>query len=341
MAIGKIDCTSHKSLCNEFNIRGYPTLKYALDGNIEEYPGNRDEGALISFAKRMSAPAVSSVANYDDAIKFAKTQTEEGVAFLGYDPTSTPKSPSALQQVFLQVARKKQSSAYFLWLEGTGGGESPFVHRIEAEFPPKAWIQKESTTEALTQFVKEQNVPLISTFGPHNLYRIGNKGRPLVISVVDFENEEQTKDIKDQMMDYIAKAKDPDQYYYGIIDGMKFQGFLEQFRVVPEDTPQIIVLEVRTKMFWQNSTYNNIFEFLKAVEDGSVASAVAVKGGYGGLMDKIERAFLDYFPYSFLLLIVIVFGLILILASLADDYDAENASDEQKGEVAQESKKDK
>jgi hypothetical protein len=184
--------------------------------------------------------------------------------------------------------------------------------------------------------------------GPNNFHRIGNNGRPLVISVVDMENDDQTKTIKAHMIDYISQAKDPDQYYYGMIDGKKWGKFLEQFRVAPEDNPQTIVLEVPTKKFWQNTTYSNLFEFMKAVEDGTLAFDYPTKGNSGatGLLGKAERAFLNYFPYSLGFLLLIVLGFVFLLVPSKEDlrprYIPDNdQEEEEEKEEPQESKKDK
>jgi len=52
--IGDVDCTdSGESLCTEFEIRGYPTIKYFLDGDSEgeQYQGGRDFDSLKSFVE--------------------------------------------------------------------------------------------------------------------------------------------------------------------------------------------------------------------------------------------------------------------------------------------------
>jgi hypothetical protein len=317
MAIGKIDCTIHKSLCSEFSVRGYPTLKYAFDGEVFDYPGSRDEQSLITFAKRMSAPAVSKVSSYEDAMDFLALQTEEGVAFLGYDSGSTEEAPSSLYQVFSQVARKKQASAYFLWLDQPEGGGQPFfIKRIESNVKVRMYEETgELTTEGLTKWVQEHNVPLIATLGPHNFQRIGNSGRPLVMSVLDTENEDQVKATRAHMADYISNTEEAkaDQYYYGIIDGKKWAKFLDQFRVVPEEIPQMIILNVPTKMFWQNSTYSNMFEFMKAVEDEVIMSDHSSPSGKKGSLAKFENIFMKYFPYSLGVLLLLVVGIVICL----------------------------
>jgi len=52
--IADADCTaSADELCNNFNIRGYPTIKYFLEGDNEgqDYQGGRDFDSLKAFVE--------------------------------------------------------------------------------------------------------------------------------------------------------------------------------------------------------------------------------------------------------------------------------------------------
>ena len=53
--IGDVDCTEDgKELCEEYGVRGYPTIKYFLkdgDRQGEDYSGGRDYDSLKSFAE--------------------------------------------------------------------------------------------------------------------------------------------------------------------------------------------------------------------------------------------------------------------------------------------------
>ena len=52
-SIGDADCTADaKELCEKFEIRGYPTIKYFKDGDVwtgEDYQGGRDYDSLKQF----------------------------------------------------------------------------------------------------------------------------------------------------------------------------------------------------------------------------------------------------------------------------------------------------
>merc|ERR1712232_1135889 len=47
--IAKVDCTQHKSTCQRFGVRGYPTLKLIKDGQVYAYSGQRTVDAFKRF----------------------------------------------------------------------------------------------------------------------------------------------------------------------------------------------------------------------------------------------------------------------------------------------------
>ena len=328
MAIGKIDCTVHKPLCNKFKVRGFPSLKYSMDGEVMEYPGGREESDLMSFAHKMSGPAVHVVSNYEEAMAFAAKETAEGVAFLGFDPksTSTSETLTEIQQIFNQVARKRQASAYFVWLSNTGGEERtyPFIHKIEPNIQPKSYADHDidiaqMTTETLMGWVQSNNVPLVSELSGANFNRVGRNGRPLALSIVDFDKADQKKAVKQHLLAYASSlpTKDADKYYFGIMDGRKWAKFLTQFNIRDEDNPQMLIMDVPAKKFYQNETYKNVVDFMKAVEAGEIPQLAAVKPKADGLVNRVEDLFLDTFPYSLILVLCLVFGFVYFITPSA------------------------
>jgi len=53
VVVGDADCTVEKDVCNKFDVKGYPTIKYFKDGDVkgETYSGGRDIDALTAFVK--------------------------------------------------------------------------------------------------------------------------------------------------------------------------------------------------------------------------------------------------------------------------------------------------
>ncbi|KAJ8984737.1 hypothetical protein NQ317_005002 [Molorchus minor] len=64
VSIGKVDCTQHRSVCNNFDIKGYPTLLWIEDGKkVDKYLGDRSQEALKNYVHKMRG------ANKDDKEK--------------------------------------------------------------------------------------------------------------------------------------------------------------------------------------------------------------------------------------------------------------------------------
>jgi protein disulfide-isomerase-like protein len=49
MPLVAVDCTSEKTVCGEYKVQGFPTLKYFADGKATDYEGGRTDGAIMNF----------------------------------------------------------------------------------------------------------------------------------------------------------------------------------------------------------------------------------------------------------------------------------------------------
>ena len=235
-----------------------------------------------------------------------------------------------LTQVVAQVARKQRAYAEFLILEPEEevvpeGEEAkpkkdPFFCRLEMHLEPRCYEDLAGVNTAdVLNFVREQNVPTVSHLGPQNFHKLGRNGRPMLIGVVDGDDAEQVSKMKETLAKYAVSgdATLRDKYYYGWFDGKVWQKFLEQFNVVPEDSPQVFALNVPKKIFWQNATYKmNVDDFLAAVEDGTVEKKSAGKKGFDGVMQKLYFAIVEYHPWSIILLIVLGLSMAVAIAAV-------------------------
>jgi uncharacterized protein involved in exopolysaccharide biosynthesis len=61
VVIGDVDCTVHQDLCSEHGVKGYPTIKYFLGGEAEDYKGGRSLKDLKKFTEdSLMEPACDS-----------------------------------------------------------------------------------------------------------------------------------------------------------------------------------------------------------------------------------------------------------------------------------------
>ncbi|ALC48885.1 prtp [Drosophila busckii] len=75
VTISKIDCTQFRSICQDFEVKGYPTLLWIEDGKkIEKYAGSRDLPTLKTYVEKMLGSPSDS-----NEIKDADKQPKEEV----------------------------------------------------------------------------------------------------------------------------------------------------------------------------------------------------------------------------------------------------------------------
>jgi len=81
--IADVDCTTEgKPLCEQFGVKGYPTLKWGDPSNLEDYKGGRDYKSLEKFAKENLKP-ICSPSNIDLCDDEKKAEIEKFTAMAG------------------------------------------------------------------------------------------------------------------------------------------------------------------------------------------------------------------------------------------------------------------
>jgi len=64
--LGKVDATEHKSLASKFGVKGYPTLKFFVNGAEKEYNGGRKSPDIISWLKKKTGDPCKAVSTKEE-----------------------------------------------------------------------------------------------------------------------------------------------------------------------------------------------------------------------------------------------------------------------------------
>lgn len=70
--LAKVDATEESDLAEEFQIRGYPTLKFFRNGSPIEYTGGRQANDIVSWVTKKTGPPAQILENVEAAEKFLK-----------------------------------------------------------------------------------------------------------------------------------------------------------------------------------------------------------------------------------------------------------------------------
>jgi len=174
--LAKVDCVAQTDLCNDFDVKGYPTLKVFRNVNSTDYNGPRKTDGIVSYMKKQAAPAVSDVTveNFDN---FKDSDTVVIIGFFNINNT-------AEFQTLNTVANSLRDEYIFgqTGLEEVvqkAGVKAPAVVIYKKFDEGKNVHEGTFTEEELRSFIKTNAVPLLAEIGPENYANYVDSGLPL------------------------------------------------------------------------------------------------------------------------------------------------------------------
>lgn len=78
--LAKVDATVQSELGERFKVKGYPTLKFFVEGTPLEYGGGRTSDEIVQWLKKKSGPAAVTLTTVEELTKF---QNDNEVAVVG------------------------------------------------------------------------------------------------------------------------------------------------------------------------------------------------------------------------------------------------------------------
>lgn len=70
--LAKVDATVEGPLAEEYQVRGYPTLKFFRNGAPVEYSGGRQAADIVSWVTKKTGPPAKDLTTVEEAEKFLK-----------------------------------------------------------------------------------------------------------------------------------------------------------------------------------------------------------------------------------------------------------------------------
>nr|QKY15211.1 protein disulfide isomerase 1 (PDI1) [Polytomella parva] len=179
VVLAKVDATEEAELASQFEVKGYPTLKWFVNGEmVSDYNGGRDAAGIVSWVNKKSGPAAVTVSSPEE-LKDLESTAE--VIVLGYFGALE----GAVHKLFMSVAQKIESVAF----AQTTDAETAANANIDAvngisiikNFPGESrevvsFAEKDLDEEILQAFVDREKLPLTIEFNQKNGDKIFNSG---------------------------------------------------------------------------------------------------------------------------------------------------------------------
>ena len=354
--VATVDCTKHSKATRSFNITSYPTIIFKRGDLSGRYEGPRTLEAFLTFIERMNAPAYDQVHRVSDLKTHSATdnvtfvlsvasfaeQNEEDSQLPLVSPMVTYKNTVAK---FAHVAEKLKQHAAFAIVdmntkeaidsaptELTSMGDISLVKFDNGKPVIMMSGLLSSSEQEIETFVEMNNYPLINEFDNHNFKRLSHIKKIIVCAVVDPRKSESTAMVREAFSAAVRATLTPYQaadFIFGVLDGVRWRSFV---RLYDCSVPAILVLDQDNELH-QSFSLEDLAK-VGGDADGlqAAVSSILLRVQHHTLsmewnrslppsfLEKVDRRFRDYYPWS---LLVIALPVILLFMAFQTPYPKE------------------
>jgi len=270
--LGKVDATEESDLAEEFQVRGYPTLKFFRSGSPIEYSGGRTADDIVNWLLKKTGPAAKELDSVEAAEDFLKENTVAVVGFFG-------DRESAEAKVFLATANSVDDYPFgitsneevYKKYEASCGKVILFKQFDDG----KAVFDGEFEEAALKKFVAAQAMALVVDFNHESAQKIfGGEIKSHLLMFLSkeaghFEKyaepaKEIAKGFREQILFVSINADEEDH-----------QRILEFFGMKKEEVPAMRIIQLQEDMAKFKPEKNdlsadNIKAFVQSFLDGKL-----------------------------------------------------------------------
>jgi protein disulfide-isomerase len=213
--IGEVNCMVEKRLCQDINLRGYPTISFFKSDERVEYDGLRGFGDLVNFARK----AMDSDVKIIDDAKYTELDKkgEMEVAFIYfYDHATTSEDFNALERLTLSLIGHAP-------LYKTN--DEALANRFRVYTKPKFMVVRDgrpSYYQAITPqdnrdkkkvigWMRDNWLPIVPELSASNSHQIMNN-RIVVLGILTRQKTDEfnlaRKELKEAALEYMQRRAD-------------------------------------------------------------------------------------------------------------------------------------
>merc|ERR1719369_2215563 len=167
IALAKLDATEEPKIAEQFEVRGYPTLKFFRNGKDTEYNGGRTADTIVSWLEKKTGPPAKTLATVDDAKAFI---ADNDIAIIGFFDSVDSDGAKA----FLSAAGSMDDFPFGITTEAAvlaeykAAGVVIFKNFDEGRND----LEGEVTEESVATFVAGNSLPLVVDFSQDTAQKI-------------------------------------------------------------------------------------------------------------------------------------------------------------------------
>ncbi|XP_020231698.1 protein disulfide-isomerase 5-2 [Cajanus cajan] len=321
IVIAKVDADKHTGLAKKHDVDAYPTILLFNHGVPTEYRGPRKADLLVRYLKKFAASDVS-ILDSDSAVNtFVEEAGPFFPIFIGFGLNNSVIENFGIKykkNAWFSVAKDFSEDLMVLY----DFDKIPALVSLNQQYNERNTFYGPFEEEFLEDFVRQNLIPLVVPVSPETLKLVKADGRKIVLTIVEDEDEERSKELIKLLKAAASANRD---LIFGYLGVNQLEEFAEKFDI---DTklPKMVIWDksdeyltvVDSESIEGEDQGTQISKFLEGYREGRI-----VKKSFSGpsLMRFIRRSF-DIRMVYIVVFVVAVLMLIQSFSKGGDEYQS-------------------
>lgn len=165
VVLAKVDATEENELAHEYNVNGFPTVLFFVNGEYRSYPGQRTKDAIVTWIKKNIGPGIHNITTVKDAEKILTSENKVVLGFI--DSLEGPDNRE------LAAASRLEDEVNFYQTENADVAQlfhiDPKVKRpalvmLKKEAEKLSYFDGKFEKSVIAEFVFSNKLPLVTFF---------------------------------------------------------------------------------------------------------------------------------------------------------------------------------
>ncbi|XP_057782643.1 protein disulfide isomerase-like 1-4 [Salvia miltiorrhiza] len=163
--LAKVDATVENELAENYEVQGFPTVYFFVNGEHQTYSGQRTKDAIVTWIKKKTGPGVSNITTTEDAEHILTSEDKVVLAFLeslvGPDSEEFAAASKLDDDVnFYQTANANVAKMFNLEADV----KRPAIVLLKKEAEKVTHFDGQFKKSVIAKFVSANKLPLVITF---------------------------------------------------------------------------------------------------------------------------------------------------------------------------------
>ncbi|KAJ3679798.1 hypothetical protein LUZ60_016076 [Juncus effusus] len=165
VTLAKVDATEESDLAQKYEVQGFPTILFFIDGVQRSFEGGRTRELIVNWIKKKIGPGVHNITTVEEAEQILNSQDKVALAFvdslMGAESDELSAASKLEDQVnFYQTVNADVAKLFHI----DAKAKRPALVLVKKEEEKLAHFDGEFSTAGITNFVFENKLPLVSVF---------------------------------------------------------------------------------------------------------------------------------------------------------------------------------